>query len=379
MSISFTPEELLAITGATRTRGQCQTTITGIASLEAAEAGDLSFLGNAKYRAAVPTSRASLILLPEDYEGSDPRAGQAYLFVKNPSSALAAICSRIEQALWPKPQAGVHPTAVVEAGAAIDPTASIGPLCVVQAGARIGARTHLQAQVFVGAGAQIGEDCWLMPHSSVSAQCILGNRVRLHPGVVIGADGFGYEFVAGRHEKVPQVGTVILEDDVEVGANSTIDRARFSQTQVGEGTKIDNLVMVGHNVTIGKHCILCSQVGIAGSTTLEDYVVLGGQVGVSGHLRVGKAAKAGGQAGIIADVEPGVFISGYPAMPHRLASRLQVLQRRLPDLFKRVGELERQLGLPDSPDPEPPKLKQDDAPPRLTHSSPTSAPPIKRA
>jgi len=344
MSISLKPEELRAITGATRASGQTDTTITGIASLEAAEAGDLSFLGNAKYRAAVPTSRASLILLPEDYEGSEPSEGQCYLFVKNPSAALASICLRIEQTLWPKPTPGVHPTAIVEAGAEIEPTATVGPLCVVEAGAQIGARTHLQAQVFVGAGAQIGEDCWLMPHSAVSAQCIVKNRVRLHPGAVIGADGFGYEFVEGRHEKIPQVGMVILEDDVEVGANSTIDRARFSQTRVGEGTKIDNLVMIGHNVTIGKHCILCSQVGIAGSSTLEDYVILGGQVGVSGHLRIGKAAKAGGQAGIIADVEPGIFISGYPAMPHRLASRLQVLQRRLPDLFKRVGDLERQLG-----------------------------------
>jgi len=343
MSISLTSEALRAITGATRASGQTDATITGIASLEAAEAGDLSFLGNAKYRTAVPTSRASLILLPEDYEGSEPSEGQSYLFVKNPSAALASICSRIEQSLWPKPEAGVHPTAVIEPGAEIDPTATVGPLCVVQAAARIGARTHLQAQVFVGAGAQIGEDCWLMPHSAMSAQCILKARVRLHPGAVIGADGFGYEFVEGRHEKIPQVGTVVLEDDVEVGANSTIDRARFSQTRVGEGTKIDNLVQVGHNVTIGKHCILCSQVGIAGSATLEDYVILGGQVGVSGHLRIGKAAKAGGQAGIIADVEPGVFISGYPAMPHRLASRLQVLQRRLPDLFKRVDQLEQQF------------------------------------
>jgi len=343
MSISLKPEDLRAMTGATRASGQCHATITGIASLETAEAGDLSFLGNAKYRAAVPRSRASLILLPEDYEGSEPSEGQLYLFVKNPSAGLASICSRIEQSLWPKPEAGVHPTAVVEAGAQVDPTATVGPLCVVQTGARIGAQTHLQAQVFVGAGAQIGEACWLMPHSAVSAQCIVGNRVRLHPGAVIGADGFGYEFLNGRHEKIPQVGTVVLEDDVEVGANSTIDRARFSETRVGEGTKIDNLVQVGHNVTIGKHCILCSQVGIAGSTTLEDYVILGGQVGVSGHLRIGKAAKSGGQAGIIADVEPGAFISGYPAMPHRLASRLQVLHRRLPDLFKRVDQLEQQL------------------------------------
>jgi len=343
MPISFTPEDLRTITGATRTSGQARGPITGIASLEAAEAGDLSFLGNAKYRAAVPTSRASILLLPEDYEGSEPSAGQAYFFVKNPSAALAAICARIEQQLWPKPRPGVHVSAVVEAGAQVDPSATIGPLCVVEAGAQIGARTHLQAQVFVGAGAQIGAECWLMPHSSVAAQCRLGDRVRLHSGAVIGADGFGYEFTEGRHAKIPQIGTVVLEDDVEIGANTTIDRARFSQTRVGAGTKIDNLVMVAHNVVIGKHCIVCAQAGIAGSTTLEDYVILGGQVGVSGHLRLAQAAKAGAQAGIIADVPAGAFVSGYPAMPHILATRLQVLHRRLPDLFKRVGDIEAQL------------------------------------
>ncbi|KXU34996.1 UDP-3-O-(3-hydroxymyristoyl)glucosamine N-acyltransferase [Cephaloticoccus primus] len=342
MQFSFSPEELRTITDATGSLGETRATLRAIASLEAAGPGDLSFLGNAKYRAAVPQSRASVLLLPEDYDG-EPQPDQLFLFVKNPSAALAAICARLEQQLWPKPQPGVHPTAVVEEGALVDPTATIGPLCVVAAGAQIGARAHLQAQVWIGAGAQIGEDCWLMPHSVLSARCVLKNRVRLHPGVVIGADGFGYDFVEGRHEKIPQVGTVVVEDDVEIGANTTIDRARFSETRIGAGTKIDNLVQIGHNVIVGKHCILCSQVGIAGSVTLEDYVVLAGQVGVSGHLRIGQAAKAGGQAGIIADVEPGVFISGYPAMPHRLASRLQVLQRRLPDLFKRVDQLEREL------------------------------------
>jgi len=182
-----------------------------------------------------------------------------------------------------------------------------------------------------------------MPGAVVATECTLGRRVRLHPGVVIGADGFGYEFVDGRHEKLPQVGVVVVGDDVEIGANSTVDRARFSQTEIGEGTKIDNLVQIAHNVVIGRHCLICSQVGISGSTVLEDFVVLGGQVGLGGHITIGRGAKAGGQAGITADVLAGAFVNGTPAIPFQLERRIAVLQQRLPELFGRVGELEDAL------------------------------------
>jgi len=199
----------------------------------------------------------------------------------------------------------------------------------------------LQASVYVGQDAQVGAGCWLMPGVVLAAACVLGDRVRLQPGVIIGSDGFGYEFVAGRHEKIPQIGTVVIGDDVEIGANSTLDRARFSRTTVGEGTKIDNLVQIAHNVVIGKHCILCSQVGISGSTTLEDYVVLGGQAGIGGHITIGKGTKAGGQTGIAYDVPPGSYLNGTPAIPYMLERRLQILHQRLPDLFKRVEVLEK--------------------------------------
>jgi len=219
----------------------------------------------------------------------------------------------------------------------------VGPLCVVEEGAVIGPRTVLQASVFVGREAAIGADCFLMPGVVLATRCVLGQRVRLQPGVVVGADGFGYEFVQGRHEKVPQVGTVVIGDDVEIGANSALDRARFSRTTVGEGTKIDNLVQIAHNVVIGKHCILCSQVGISGSTTIEDYVVLGGQVGVGGHITLRKGTKAGGQTGIAFDTEPGSYLNGTPAMPYMAERRLQILHQRLPDLFKRVEGIEARL------------------------------------
>lgn len=342
MQVAYSPEEIAAIVSPQRTSGSTSEKIRDIASLKSAQPGDLSFLGNPKYRAEVAASRASLVLVPLDYVG-EPQANQSFLFVEKPSVALARICARVEQTLWPKPPAGIHPSAVIAPTARVSPQATVGPLCVVEAGANVGAGTVLQANVFVGANASLGENCWIQPGCIVASGCELKNRVRLQPGVVIGSDGFGYEFVNGRHEKVPQIGIVIVEDDVEIGANSTLDRARFSRTVVGEGTKIDNLVQVGHNVVIGKHCILCAQVGISGSTTLEDYVVLGGQAGVGGHITLGKGTKAGGQTGIAFSTEPGSYLNGTPAIPYMVERRLQILHQKLPDLFKRVENLEERL------------------------------------
>lgn len=338
-AINFTVEELATIMEPIGRRGTYAGPIMGIAALDHAQAGDLSFLGNQKYRSQVAQTKASVVLVPSDYEG-EPLPNQLHLVVENPSASLARVCARIEAKLWPRPAPGVHPSAVIGEGADIAPTATIGPLCVIEAGATVGDNSHLQAQVFVGQNARIGRDCWLMPGVTVGAECILHDRVRLHAGVVVGSDGFGYEFVGGRYEKVPQIGIVIIGDDVEIGANSTLDRARFSRTVIGEGTKIDNLVQVAHNVIIGRHCVLCAQVGISGSAVLEDFVILGGQAGVAGHITVGKGVKSGARAGITSDIEPGAFVHGYPAIPYMLERRLQVLQRRLPELFKRVSALE---------------------------------------
>lgn len=343
MQVSFTPAEIAAITQPKATRGATTETIRGLAALADAAPGDLSFLGNPKYKAAVAATRASLVLLPADFAG-EPVANQLFLLVENPSVALARICAQIEQSLWPKPAPGVHPTASVAPGARLAATASVGPLCVVEDGAVIGERAHLQAQVFVGRNARIGDDCWLMPGAVLAAECVLGARVRLQPGVVIGSDGFGYEFANGRHEKIPQVGTVVIGDDVEIGANTTIDRARFSRTVVGEGTKIDNLVQIAHNVTVGRHCLLCAQAGVSGSTTIGDYVVLAGQAGIAGHLSLGKGAKIGGGAAVTQDVAAGAFVNGSPAISFMLERRIAVLKQRLPELFKRVAAIETRLG-----------------------------------
>lgn len=342
MQLQFTVAEISAIVSPQAIRGATVESIRGIAALSDASAGDLSFLGNSKYKNDVATTRASVVLLPVDYLG-EPATGQVFLFVDNPSLALARICARIEQALWPRPEPGIHPTAVIDPAAQVAASATIGPFCVIEAGAKIGERVHLQARAFIGRHAVIGDDSWLMAGVTIATECVVGQRVRMHPGVVIGADGFGYEFARGRHEKVPQIGNVVIGDDVEIGANSTIDRARFSHTLIGEGTKIDNLVQVGHNVVVGKHCMLCALVGIAGSTVLEDYVVMGGQSGSGGHLRIGKGAKVGGQAGVTGHIEAGETVNGTPALNYSLERRLVVLQRRLPDLFKRVDTLEAQL------------------------------------
>jgi UDP-3-O-[3-hydroxymyristoyl] glucosamine N-acyltransferase len=342
MQVSFTPAEIAAIVEPIATRGTTEESIRRISALTSAGPGDLSFLGNTKYKADVPVTHASVVLLPRDYEGA-PRPGQIFFLVENPSAALARVCARIERKLWPTPTPGVHASAVIASGAKVAASATIGPLCIIEANAVVGERVHLQAQVFVGRSAQIGDDCWLMPGAVVAAECVLGHRVRVQPGVVIGSDGFGYEFVQGRHEKIPQVGNVVIANDVEIGANSTIDRARFSSTMIGEGTKIDNLVQIAHNVIIGRHCLLCAQVGISGSTTIQDYVVLGGQAGIAGHLELGKGVKVGGQAGVTTDLASGVFVNGNPAIPIALERRIAVLKQRLPDLFKRVAAIEEQL------------------------------------
>lgn len=342
MQISYSVESLREIVKPAAVRGATDRVVTGIASLGDAQAGDLSFLGNPKYRNAVGETAASVVLLPADFDG-EPGENQCFLMVENPSAALATFCGRIEQSLWPRPVAGIHPSAVVGEDCAIDPTATIGPLCVIEPGAKIGANTHLQAQVFVGREAEIGQDCWLAAGSHLANSCRLGDRVRLHGGVVVGADGFGYEVVEGRHEKVPQVGVVDVQDDVEIGANATLDRARFARTVIGEGTKIDNQVQVAHNVMVGKHCILCAQVGVAGSTTLGDYVVLGGQVGVTGHIHIAGGAQVGGKGGVTNPIKEAGVYSGNPAMPYHLERRIIVLQRRLPDLFKKVDSLTKDL------------------------------------
>ena len=342
MSLAFTIAELASLTGAKAVEGACVGPITGIAALAEATSSDLSFLGNAKYADAVASSKAGAILVPVAFAGK-PLVGQAFLRVDNPSYALALLCSVLEARLWPRPAAGIHASAVVAASAKVDRAAHVGPLCVIGEGASVSAGAVLEARCHIGAHASIHADCWLKPGVVVGDYCVLGARCRIQSGAVIGSDGFGYEPVNGEIQRIPQIGNVVLEDDVEVGANSTLDRARFSKTVVGRGTKIDNLVQIAHNVRIGRQCLITAQVGIAGSTTLGDHCVLGGQSGVAGHLTLGDRVKLGAQTGLFEDVPADGFMNGTPAVPFGLERRLVVLSRRLPELFKKVDSLAASL------------------------------------
>jgi UDP-3-O-[3-hydroxymyristoyl] glucosamine N-acyltransferase len=276
----------------------------------------------------------------EDY---DPAETDIPLLVAaEPEAAFETIAGHLVPAEAP-PEPGIHPSATVADDAAIDATATVGPGCVVESGAAIGARTVLRAMVYIGRSARVGSDGLLSPCSVVLDRCVLGDRVILHSGVVIGADGYGFDTRDGVHHKIPQRGVVEVGDDVEVGANTTIDRARFGRTVVGAGTKIDNLVQVAHNVVTGEHCLLVAQAGIAGSTTLGHHVVVAAQAGLVGHSQIGDGAVIGAKAGVPGDVEEGATLLGAPAQDIRHERRCMIAYKRLPETDRRVRELERTI------------------------------------
>ena len=308
--------------------------LEGIASLERARHGDISFLGNLKYKNLVQSSKASLILLPEDYIGS-PKEGQIYLRIKDPSKGLASLCSYIEDQLSIAPEIAIHPTAFVHKSAKLALGVSVGAFSFIGRNVQIDENVSVGTHCHVGDNCLIGSDCILYPGVKLLSRCQLGKNTILNAGVVIGSEGYGFDQVNGTHHKIPHLGIVVVEDNVEIGANTCIDRARFEETRIGSGTKIDNLVQIGHNVRIGKGCLIVAQVGISGSTQFEDGVVVGGQAGFAGHLKIGKGAKIAGQAGITKDVEAGAFLKGNPALPFHLSQRISILQKKLPELFNR--------------------------------------------
>ena len=314
--------------------------VTGVGSLAEAQPGEISFLSNPRYNRQLAETRALAVLVRRDWSGEH---STALIRVDNPDRAFADAV----MLLAPPPRSfepGVDPTAVIHPSAQLGEDVHIGPHCVVESGAVIGARSVLVAGCYIGERVIIGADCCLQALVSVREHCRLGARVRLHNGVVIGCDGFGYTQAAdGSWQKIEQVGTVEIDDDVEIGANTTIDRARFGKTRIGRGVKIDNLVQVAHNVQVGEHSVMAAQVGISGSTRIGRGVQIGGQAGLAGHLTVGDGAVIGAQAGVTKSVEAGMFVSGYPAMEHRQAARLQAHLANVPVLRDRVRALERTL------------------------------------
>lgn len=311
--------------------------VTGVAPLEAAGPSQISFLTDARYRPAALVSRAGAFIAPSDVSGLPAPT----LRCPSPRVALADLLTLFHPPTAVVP--GIHPSAIVAPDARVAPSASVGALTVVESGAVIGPGVLLHPLVYVGAGAEIGEASVLYPHVVVREGVRLGRRVMVHPGAVIGGDGFGYAFDGARHRKIPQVGGVRIEDDVEIGANTTIDRATLGETVVGRGTKIDNLVQVAHNVEIGEHSLLVAQVGISGSCRLGRGVTLAGQVGLADHVTIGDGAMVAAQSGVHTDIAAGEKVLGSPARPLTQSKRIFLAEGQLPELVRRVRTLERRL------------------------------------
>jgi UDP-3-O-[3-hydroxymyristoyl] glucosamine N-acyltransferase len=321
-----------------RLEGDGEIEVARLAGIEEAGAGDLTFFANPKYAAELRATQASAVILGDRAEP----APCAMLRAANPYLAFARAMEIFAPA--PARARGVHRTADVAPTAAVDPTASIGAFASIGEGAQIGARTTLYPHVTIGDGAVIGDDCVVHARASIRERVVVGNRVVIQDGAVIGSDGFGFaRRPDGTHHKIPQVGGVAIEDDVEIGANTTIDRPAVGETRIGPGTKIDNLVQVAHGVKIGRDVLLAAQVGIAGSTTVEDRVTLAGQVGVAGHLTLGSGMIATAQTGIPNSVDAGAFVSGYPAIDNRDWLKSSAVFRRLPELRKAIADLQKRL------------------------------------
>ena len=318
--------------------GDGSVVLNSFAPASHARTGDLTFAENADYLALAEKSAASAIIVDNTVTVST----KVLIRVANPRVAFAKTLAMF----FPEPvfKAGIHPTAVIAASARIDPTAHIGPHCIVGEQVFLGACVVLQGLNHVGANSKIGDDTNIFPNVTIYPGTEIGCRVRIHSGTVVGADGFGYVLNEGVHIKVPQIGHVIIGDDVELGANVTVDRGALGPTIIGKGSKVDNLVQIGHNVVLGENCIIISQVGIAGSTKLGDGVTLGGQVGVGGHLKIGNHATVVAQSGVMHNIPDGERWMGAPAQPDRQTKRQMLALQQLPELIRRVKKLEKQSG-----------------------------------
>jgi UDP-3-O-[3-hydroxymyristoyl] glucosamine N-acyltransferase len=308
-----------------------------------AQPGDITFIENARHAHHLELSRASAVVVPLDLPVP---AGLAVVRVADPLGAFVTIVRHLHGREEPPPL-GIDPRAIVHPGARLGPDPSIYPLATVGEGTVIGARCRIHSSVVVGRYCRLGDDVVLYPNVVLYDDCVLGDRVIVHANAVIGADGFGYRFQDGRHVKVPQLGTVEIGDDVEIGACTTVDRGTFQATRVGEGTKIDNLVQVGHNCRIGKHNLLVSQMGIAGSSSTGDYVVIAGQAGIADHIRIGDRVQIGAKAGITRDVPADQRMLGTPATPEREQKRIVISLQKLPELRRELRRLKQHLGIQD--------------------------------
>ena len=314
--------------------------ITSVAGLREASEGDISFLANPKYASQVAETDASAVIVPDDWD----RPGKCALIrVNNSDQAFARVAEFFYEPV-PAPAVGIHPTAIVAEGARLGEGVSVGPYVVIEEGVVIGDHTVIEAQCVVAYKTTVGSNCHFYPLVSVREFSEIGNNVIIHNGTVVGSDGFGYAVEEdGSRTKIAQIGKVVIEDDVELGANVAIDRARFGKTKIGKGTKIDNLVQVAHNVVVGEHSVMCGQAGVSGSSIIGSKVILAGQAGLAGHLEVGDGAIVGAQAGVMRDVPSKDFVIGSPAMNHLQAKKVIANTVTLPKLKEKLKKLEAEV------------------------------------
>ena len=312
--------------------------VTGICGIKEAKEGDLTFIANSRYLPLMTHTRASAIITSRDVKA----APKAIIRTENPSLAFARMVSLLAPNEVKRPK-GIHPTAIIGDRVRIGKNVAIEPYVVLEDNVEIKDNTILYAGVYVGRHTKIGKDCVIYPYVIIRERVVIGDRVVIHGGTVIGSDGFGFSTVQGVHHRIPQIGTVIIEDDVEIGANVTIDRARFDKTLIKKGTKIDNLVQIAHNVVIGENSIIVAQTGISGSTNIGKNVTLAGQSGIIGHISIGDNVVVAAQAGVTKSIPSNTCVSGYPAKPHTLAKRINAFIQNLPGLFKKVKQLEEEI------------------------------------
>ncbi|MBA3645362.1 MAG: UDP-3-O-(3-hydroxymyristoyl)glucosamine N-acyltransferase [Gemmatimonadaceae bacterium] len=332
---TITAEAIAALVGG-ELIGDGSATVTAVAPLDRAEANDLSFIGNAKYSESFASSAAGVVLVDPEFRSALSKA-RARIIVEKPMEKMLAVLPKLYA--QPRAEPGIAPTARIGKGASFGARVSIGDYAVIGDGAAVGDDCVIGSHCVVGAGAVIGARSNLYPHATLYPGVTLGERVTIHSGTRLGSDGFGYVFSGGAHAKIPHVGRCIIGDDVEIGANTTIDRGSIDDTVIGAGTKIDNLVQIAHNVRVGRLCLLVAQVGVAGSVVIEDGCVIGGQAGFAGHITIGAGAKIAGQSGVFGDVPPGETWSGYPARPHRESLRASGALFKLAGMMRRIEKL----------------------------------------
>ncbi len=312
--------------------------ITGVSGIKEAAEGDIAFLANPKYQPLLESTKAAAVITSRDIL----KAPKPIIRIENPSLAFAKVVELAMPERNRHPR-GIHPTAVIGRNVTLGKDIGIGAYVVIDDGASIGDRTVVYPGCYIGRDSRVGCDTLIYANVSVREEIIIGDRVIIHSGTVIGSDGFGFATIDGVHHKIPQVGTVVVEDDVEIGANVTIDRARFDKTVIGKGTKIDNLVQIAHNVEVGENSIIVAQVGISGSTVIGRNVTLAGQVGIVGHITIGDRAIVAAQSGVSKSVPADTMVWGYPAKPMAGALRVNACVQNLPRLFKTIDELKKKI------------------------------------